>query len=131
VGLREHVFEVGQRFIRLGEGGPLLVRTLHDVGPKDMVEQYCQYLIDCVWCVAGVGLVNSNWILENRYMIGVDGSNCSFIVLSLASSWSGVMLPYASNKNWIIARALTREYPLMWFSKGLRKIGYVMAVITC
>jgi hypothetical protein len=29
-------------------------------------------------------------------MMGVDGSHCSFIILPFASSWSGVILSYAS-----------------------------------
>jgi hypothetical protein len=33
-------------------------------------------------------------ILENKYMMGVDGSHCSFIILSFVSSCNGVMLPY-------------------------------------
>jgi hypothetical protein len=63
--------------------------------------------------------------------MGVEGSHCYFIILSFASSCNGVMLPYELKRNWIIARAATREYPLIWFSSGLRKTGSTIALMIC
>jgi hypothetical protein len=33
--------------------------------------------------------------------------------------------------NWIVSRAVTREYPLIWFSSGLRKMGSIIALMIC
>jgi hypothetical protein len=63
--------------------------------------------------------------------MGVDGSHCSFIILSLTSICWGVILPYALKRYCSMARANTRENPVMWFSSGFKKIGYLIAVTIC
>jgi hypothetical protein len=63
--------------------------------------------------------------------MGVDGSHCSFIILPLASSCWGVILTYALKRYCSIARADTRQNPVMWFSSGFKKIGSLIALMIC
>jgi hypothetical protein len=64
-------------------------------------------------------------------MIGVDRSHCYLIILSLVSSWRGVMLPHVLERYCNIVRAATCEKPLMWFSIVFRKMGSLMALMIC